>query len=276
MPIRVLSIDGGGMRGVLPATVLAALEKDSGHRIADLFDMVVGTSTGGILALGLLAPNASGRPAFTAQQLLELYHARGAEIFPLGGEPAVHYSGLLGTRTALPPNASFGERFRHFMGYENIEKLVAPLGGQRNSRYPATGLERVLSDWLDDVRLSQALKPVAITSYDYSTRQPVLFRSYDGTHPLMREVARATSAGPTFFPVASISGLPGQFIDGGVFANDPAFIGFMEAHAYTAQAQDILLVSLGTGMPKGEVPADDDVPLQLVDGMNWASWQLIT
>ncbi len=218
-------------------------------------------------------PNASGRPAHTARQLLELYHDRGGEIFPLGGEPALGYSGLLGTRTALPPHASFGDRFRHFMGYENIEKLVAPLGRHRNARYPASGLEHVLHDSLGDLRLSQALKPLVITSYDYRTRQPILFRSYNGPDPLMREAARATSAGPTFFPVATITGLSGQYIDGGVFANDPAFLAFMEALTHArrnTQPQDILLVSLGTGMPRGDVPADDDVPLQLVDGMNWA------
>ncbi len=271
--IRVLSIDGGGVRGILPAAMLATLEDRSGHSTADLFDMAVGTSTGGILTLGLFAPNASGRPAHTARELLELYHARGGEIFPLGGEPTVGYSGLLGKRSPLPPNASVGERFRNFMGYENIEKLVAPLGGHRNSRYSAVGLERVLHDSLGDVGLKQALKPVVITSYDYDTRQPVLFRSYNGHDPLMREVARATSAGPTFFPAATITGSSGQYIDGGVFANDPALVAFMEAlwlAGDNARPQDILLVSLGTGMPKGDVAADDDVPAQLVDGMNWA------
>lgn len=272
MPIRVLSIDGGGVRGVLPATVLAKLEELSGQRVVDLFDMAVGTSTGGILALGLVAPTRPDQPALSARELLRLYHDRGGEIFPLGGEPVVGHSGLLGTRTPLSADATVGDRFRHFMGYENIEKLVAPLGGRRNARYSAAGLEHVLQDTLGDIHLSQALKPVVITSYDYDTRQPVLFRSYDGPDPLMREVARATSAGPTFFPAARIGGLAGQYVDGGVFANDPAFIGFMEALTRgrsSGKSEDVVIVSLGTGLPPG-APAHDDISPQLVDAANWA------
>lgn len=274
MPIRVLSIDGGGIRGILPATVLTALEERSGHPVADLFDLIIGTSTGGILALGLVAPNARGGPAYSARDLLRLYHARGSQIFPLGGEPVVKYSGLLGTRTALPAEASFGDRVKHFMGYENINKLVAPLGGHGNARYPATGLMQVLLEYLGDVRLRQARRRVGVTSYEYVTRQPWIFRSYlDTEDPLMRDVARATSAGPTFFPVATVAGVDGQFIDGGVVANDPAFIAFMEALNLARAASlppDIILVSVGSGMPAADVPIDDDVPLQLVDRMNWA------
>jgi hypothetical protein len=89
----------------------------------------------------------------------------------------------------------------------------------------------------------------------------------------MREVARATSAGPTFFPTAAVTGLPGQFIDGGVFANDPAFVAYIEALTIARTrglSEDILVVSVGTGMPVSDMPVEDDVPLQLVDGLNWA------
>src|ERR1700733_8356620 len=74
---RILSIDGGGIRGIFPAAVLAELERrfTGGRSIASCFDLVAGTSTGGILALG---PGAG----FTANDLLDLYLYRGCEVFP--------------------------------------------------------------------------------------------------------------------------------------------------------------------------------------------------
>src|ERR1022692_2828736 len=74
---RILSIDGGGIRGIFPAAALATLERTyaSGRSIADFFDLIAGTSTGGILALGLGA-------GFTARELLDLYVRRGCEVFP--------------------------------------------------------------------------------------------------------------------------------------------------------------------------------------------------
>src|SRR5258708_1694631 len=82
---RILSIDGGGIRGIFPAAVLAGLEREftGGRSIAPYFDLIAGTSTGGILALGLGA-------GYTATDLLELYVKRGNEIFP---EPSTTVTG---------------------------------------------------------------------------------------------------------------------------------------------------------------------------------------
>ena len=72
-PLRVLTIDGGGIRGIIPAAVLTDLERRVAPRaIADVFDLIVGTSTGGILALGLTVSE-NGRPKHSAERLLELY-----------------------------------------------------------------------------------------------------------------------------------------------------------------------------------------------------------
>src|SRR2546422_5276580 len=62
-PIRILSIDGGGIRGIIPAMVLAELERRTGRPICKLFDLIAGTSTGGVLALALTKPDAAGKPA---------------------------------------------------------------------------------------------------------------------------------------------------------------------------------------------------------------------
>ena len=80
-PRRVLSIDGGGIRGIIPALVLAHLELQAGKPCSELFDLMVGTSTGGMLALGLSIDDGNGKALFTAQQLVKLYEEHGGEIF---------------------------------------------------------------------------------------------------------------------------------------------------------------------------------------------------
>src|SRR3989442_4572018 len=85
-PIRILSIDGGGIRGIIPAMVLAELERKTGRPICNLFDLIAGTSTGGVLALALTKPDAAGKPAVSAARLIELSELEGDTILP----PAWH------------------------------------------------------------------------------------------------------------------------------------------------------------------------------------------
>jgi patatin-like phospholipase/acyl hydrolase len=82
MPTKILSIDGGGIRGVIPATVLDHIEKTVGRPIAELFDVIAGTSTGGLIALGLTCPGDAGRPKFTAEEIVSIYVDDGARILP--------------------------------------------------------------------------------------------------------------------------------------------------------------------------------------------------
>ena len=79
--VRVLSIDGGGIRGIIPALVLAELEECTRRPVAELFALVAGTSTGGLLALALTRPGQDGRPAFAARELVDLYVEEGPRIF---------------------------------------------------------------------------------------------------------------------------------------------------------------------------------------------------
>ena len=89
--IRILSIDGGGIRGILPGQILVALEKklaaltgNADARIADHFDFIAGTSTGGILTCIYLCADDKGRPRFTSQQAVDLYLQQGNSIFKSG------------------------------------------------------------------------------------------------------------------------------------------------------------------------------------------------
>lgn len=78
---KFLSVDGGGIRGVIPARILVEIEKKTGKPIAQCFDFMAGTSTGGILCLGLTKPDENGAPQHTAKDLLNLYEKRGRDIF---------------------------------------------------------------------------------------------------------------------------------------------------------------------------------------------------
>lgn len=285
--LRVLSIDGGGIRGIIPATILANLEARSGRQTYEMFDLLVGTSTGCILSLALACPQPNGLPK-SASEIGKLYLERGEAIFPLGGMPIVRLptslkTGLRGQRTPLPATASTADRMKHFMGRQNIRKGGSVFGGdkeQGNARYPAAGLESELQDQLGNVLMSGALKPVIGVSCDFEHQKPLLFRG--GGLPQgqlgdarMWHVARASSAGPTFFQpfrYRDTAGMVHECVDGGLVANDPAIVGFTEALAITEaagqDANEIVVLSIGTGSKVGRSPEVDDVP-QLVDQRTW-------
>jgi patatin-like phospholipase len=224
--VKVLSIDGGGIRGIIPAEVLARIEHEAGKPIAELFDLITGTSTGGIIALGLSVPGADGKPAHSAQDLVDLYVKEGATIFS-----------------------------------RSIWHEVRAAGSAVEAKYPTDGLERVLKTYLGEARLKDAVTEVLVTAYEIEDRIPWFFSSRDaGTRDAydfpMWEVARATSAAPTYFPPARIPATNDRgywaFVDGGVFANNPSMCGLVEAtFQYRAdhdgEAPEVLLVSLGTG-----------------------------
>lgn len=225
---RILALDGGGVRGLIPATVLAEIEQRTGQPIASLFDLIAGTSTGGLLALGLAKPHPQSvtQPHYTAANLINLYATEGPRIFK---------------RSPL-------------------QSLVA-LGGLTEESYPADSFEDTLHDYFGEARLSQALTDLLIPTYDLQSRQPLFFKSrkarldpaYDFA---MRHIARATTAAPTYFEPLHLNTAIGEFAfaDGGVVANNPAMCAFAEARKHYPEATDILIVSLGTGDSARTIP----------------------
>lgn len=158
--MRVLSIDGGGIRGIIPALVLTEVEQRTGRRIAELFDLVAGTSTGGILACALTRPGAA-----PAAELVELYRTEGPKIFR-----------------------------------RSLAQRVRSADGLLEEKHDDGALEDALARYLGAGRLSQATTKVLVTAYDLQAREPHFFKSWraelDGP---LRIVARATSAAPTYF-----------------------------------------------------------------------------
>jgi patatin-like phospholipase/acyl hydrolase len=221
-PLRVLALDGGGIRGIIPATVLAEIERRCNRRIGEIFDLVAGTSTGGILALGLTTPDPAnpGEPCYRAEELVNLYAEKGAVIF----------------------NRSIWHRLLTFFG----------LFG---SKYAVRGLDATLHGYFGDSRLKDAISEVLITSYDLESRDSWFLarhkaRSEADSDFAMRDVARATSAAPTYFRPKRLSRKPATaMVDGGVFANNPTICAYVETIKLHGP-QDILVVSLGTGQVK--------------------------
>ena len=208
--MRVLSIDGGGIRGLIPALVLAEIEQRTGRRIADLFDLVAGTSTGGVLACALTRPGADGRPLYTAEDLTDLYVTEGPKIF--------HHS-LLHT--------------------------IESAAGVLDERYENTGLVTALDRYLGDAMLAQTLVPIFVTAYDIENRRAFFFRTGGEWDYRLADVALATASAPTYFEPANVAGF--ALIDGGVFAANPSLCAYIDLVKAGTAPDLTVLCSLGTG-----------------------------
>jgi patatin-like phospholipase/acyl hydrolase len=206
--MRVLSIDGGGIRGIIPALVLAEIERRSQKRIFELFDLIAGTSTGGILVCALCAPD-----PLPAEQLVGLYEEEGPHIF----------------------DRSVWQRIR------SAEGLL-------DEKYGAPALDRALERFLSDKRLAATKPDLLVPAYNMAEPGPYFFKSRkareEGEDFPLSVVARATSAAPTYFEPFPLDDQ--ALVDGGVFATNPAMCAFAEVMRFQPTA-DIVLLSLGTG-----------------------------
>lgn len=215
--IKVLSIDGGGIRGIIPAMILAELEKRCGRRLHESFDLISGTSTGGIIALAVGTRLKDDGP-YRPDDLVDMYVKNGPDIF----------------------RKSF---------FTCPKSLVRP-------KYSADPLERVLKGFFGEAMFSTALIPLLISSYDIEAELPFFFKSHkirgqeDSEYDWrVCDIARATSAAPTYFPPAHLTKGRQAFalVDGGVAVNNPAMAAFAEANRMYSNAASYLVVAVGTG-----------------------------
>jgi len=262
--VRILAIDGGGVRGLLPARFLAELEAMSGRPLHSLFDVIAGTSVGGILALGYAAPGPDGS-GYTAATVYDDIRAWLPDIFP-----------------PMEGGASSFEALRDAHERHALSQLVgAALLPHHfgNARYSATALEAHVSRAFGDARLSDVKTDVVVPAYDMHGGQPVVFRSCDvrgrsGAHgnPRLAEVARATSAAPTYLPPLRLLDDPDEsvLIDGAVVANNPAAIAYLDGldsgRDEAGGPPDVVLLSVGTGRPSTQRPSYEEIFTR-----NWAS-----
>lgn len=213
-PFRILSIDGGGIRGVFPAAVLAELEHRflGGGSIANHFDMIAGTSTGGIIALAL----AHG---MTAQQALNIYLERGEHIFP----PAA--------------------------GISRMTRLVRWLSKPKHNQAVLKGeLLRIFGDKVIDAAATRLVIP----SFEGRHGEPFLYKTphhpdyQKDRHKKFAHVALHTTAAPSYYPGVEDDGY--IMIDGGIWANNPVMNALVDALAcFDIAREDVRILSLGTG-----------------------------
>lgn len=213
-PFRILSIDGGGICGILPAAVLAEFERRflNGESISSSFDMIAGTSTGGIIALAL------GQKV-PAREILDLYMDQGTAIFPPVGR---------------------------------LKKVAASVRSLLRYQYDPTALKEALQKKFNDMHFGASNTPLCIPAFEGVHGEPYIFKTPHhpdykrDQHEKIVTVGLATSAAPTYFPPVENNGY--QMVDGGIWANNPIMIAVIDALAcFDITSEQIQILSLGCG-----------------------------
>lgn len=204
---KILSIDGGGIKGLYSATILKRLEEKFKCHTSDHFDMICGTSTGGLIALALSLK-------ITAEDICSFYEKKGGMIFP------TH------KKIKIP--------FYKTIDYGFFKQTL------KGGKYSDVGLKESLLEIFGEKQIKDCNNLLCIPSYSITEAKPKVFKydhlegelSRDNLVPIV-DIALATSAAPTYFPLAEIKHFNGeQFIDGGVWANNPTLVGLLEALNY--------------------------------------------
>ena len=216
--ISILSIDGGGIRGIIPAAFLIEFEKRTGKPVCELFDLIAGTSTGGILAATLTLPDNTGKPKYTAEEISNAYFEYGKDIF-----------------------------------HKSLLRSVTTLGGLVKPIYSPLKLDMMLDQYFGSARLHMTLTEILVTAYDMTSSTPWFFKTSFAKHhrapaddPLLAQVVRATTAVPAYFPPLMMEGH--CMVDGGVFASNPALCAYAQARNMYPEEKEFLVISLGTGL----------------------------
>ncbi|KAL1569428.1 patatin-like protein 1 [Salvia divinorum] len=244
--ITILSIDGGGVRGIIPGVMLAYLESQlqeldgEDARIADYFDVIAGTSTGGLVTTMLTAPDVNNRPLYSAKDIVPFYLEHCPKIFP---QPTGLFAGLIST----------------------LKGFIGP-------KYDGNYIRSLTRDILGELRLHQTLTNVVLPSFDIKKLQPVIFSSYTAPQNsemdgLLSDICISTSAAPTALPPHYFENQGHTFnlIDGGIAANNPTLVAISEVIREFSEDNGggdkmdlgrVLVVSLGTGARKNEEKYD--------------------
>lgn len=224
-PYLILSIDGGGIKGIIPATVLTLLEQEIGCRTGQLFDCIGGTSTGGILAVGLAKadPAQPDFPEHRAKEMLDIYLNRNDEIF-----------------------------YRPFLyKLQSLWGLLAP-------KYSNAKLKNILQEELKFATLGNSVCDLVIPAYDLTTHAGFYFEYFKNQDKephnfSFLDIVLATTAAPTYFPSVAVADsfsphFTHNLVDGGIIANNPAALIWIKCRQNAAlQDREVYILSLGTG-----------------------------
>ncbi|BAT96843.1 Patatin-like protein [Vigna angularis] len=259
--ITILSIDGGGVRGLIPAVVLNHLEKslqawDKSALLADYFDVIAGTSTGGLMTALLSAPNPQDptRPLLNTTQVIDFYQNYGPSIFD--------------------QNRVWDNSFP-------------------GPKYDGKFLHNLASELLQNTRLSETLTNVVIPTFDLKKLHPVIFSNFQlkevpSFDAKLSDICIGTSAAPTYLPPYYFKNGDTEFnlIDGGVAATNPAMAALTEVIKQQKEKNpymtpknskeniNILLLSIGCGTAEA-VGVDAQIAEQF-SANQWAATGLAT
>jgi patatin-like phospholipase/acyl hydrolase len=222
-PIFILSIDGGGSRGVIPANVLYHIENDAGIPVRDTFDFFAGVSTGAMVAA---------------------YLARNA-----------------GDMEQLARHSYSAENLSKIMNKSVWDRLLGRM--QNQPKYDGANKRQYVSTLADGARINDIKdKHLLILAYDFISRELVTFknnRGHDASYnPSLTEVCDAATAAPTLYPTVSTSAPKRRWlIDGALTTNDPSLCAITEALAMGHALDEIWMLSLGTGRPMHDLSQND-------------------
>lgn len=238
---NILVIDGGGLRGIIPIRILEKVEELTGKKIQESFDMLAGTSTGGLIAscMSLRDEQNTNTAKYNLQQIADIYITKGKIIFPVKS---------------------------------GIGKLIHKITNLYSPAFSPAGIDTVLKEYITNQTIKDALRPILISTYDLNGNRPVFFKSSEAftdatANAKIYDVCRATSAAPTYLPAYSFSykGKTLTGIDGGVYVNNATMAAIAEISKYGNKGyykkrdgsdvafDDIRVLSLGTGSYNGTI-----------------------
>jgi patatin-like phospholipase/acyl hydrolase len=270
--VVILSLDGGGLRGLIPIQALKHLEEVSGRKTVDCFDLIAGTSTGALIACGLVTPDKKGGAKFTLKDIENTYLQRGKHIFE--------------ERNAF-------SKFFHTW----VKGIFFP-------EFNPNGLDKELEHLFNNegkVRLSDGLKPLLITAFDLNANRPEFFKTryvhqiegntskvpvYDrnrivneASNAYFYDICRATSAAPTYLPAYKFNFDNRSLlcVDGGVFMNNPSMAALVEMWKYfeyyrpgeKMEEENIYILSIGTGKSKRKSLEREKTAINYGGKKNW-------
>lgn len=192
---KILTIDGGGIKGLYSAQVLAIMEQRFGCLMSDKFDLICGTSTGAILALAVALK-------IPMSEAVKFYEEKGPKIFREG-------------RKRIPG----------YKSYLIIKQFCI------SAKYDSNILEKALTEVFGSRKMKDCQNMVCIPALNINDATCCIFKKDYGTNGRDSEkkcvdVALASAAAPTYFPVKEID--DHQYADGGLYANNPTLVGLLE------------------------------------------------
>lgn len=237
--MKLLALDGGGVRGIVSAVWLGEILRHlkTGATLHDTFDLIAGTSTGSILAIGTAA-------GMTPEHMVDMYLTKAQDAFTTSRTKRI---------------------------WSRLNRLLEGKGFSV-PKFDDEGLNLLLKETLgEDLRFGNLNTKVLVPTYDVEHTQPRVFKNWRREYEDIPawEVARASSAAPTFLPAHRLNmlGRDHYLVDGGLVANNPSMCALAEALRLGAKKEDIVLVSLGTGQ---SAHSHDGTEVQHWGAIQWA------